>query len=106
MFKRLDIYLKEMYPVIPRLVLGFIVFFEIYFLVILTARVDSISIGYQEMIGAITIFTFLMALRIADEFKDRETDLKLFPDRPYPSGRVKTKDLVIPCPLSPSLPSY
>ncbi len=95
MLKRLNIYLKEMYPVIPRLALGFIVFFEIYFLVILTARVDSIAIGYQEVIGSITIFTFLMALRIADEFKDRETDLKLFPNRPYPSGRVKTKDLVI-----------
>jgi 4-hydroxybenzoate polyprenyltransferase len=95
MLKRLNVYLKEMYPVIPRLILGFIVFFEVYFLVILTAGVEAVSIGYQEVIGSVTIFTFLMALRIADEFKDREVDLKLFPSRPYPSGRVKTKDLVV-----------
>ena len=34
MIKRINIYLKEMYPVLPRLLLGFILFFEIYFLVI------------------------------------------------------------------------
>lgn len=93
MIKRLNIYLKEMYPVIPRLLLGFILFFEIYFLCILTAHVDALKIGLQEIIGAITLFNFLMALRIADEFKDKEVDLRLFPERPYPSGRVKTKDL-------------
>ena len=93
MIKRLNIYLKEMYPVIPRLLLGFILFFEIYFLCILTAHVDALQIGLEEIIGAITLFNFLMALRIADEFKDKEVDLRLFPDRPYPSGRVKTKDL-------------
>lgn len=70
-------------------------FFELYFLVILTNDVKSIHINYQEIIGAVTIFTFLMALRIADEFKDREVDLRLFPERPYPSGKVKTKDLAV-----------
>ncbi|MCX7922063.1 MAG: UbiA family prenyltransferase [Clostridia bacterium] len=95
MIKRLNIYLKEMYPVIPRLVLGFILFFEIYFLVILTSNVRDISIGVQEIVGAVTIFTFLLSLRIADEFKDYEVDLKLFPERPYPSGRVKRNDLIV-----------
>lgn len=95
MIKRINIYLKEMYPVLPRLLLGFILFFEIYFLVILTANVKGINIGLQEVVGAITVFTFLMSLRIADEFKDYESDLKLFPERPYPSGRVKKNDLVV-----------
>jgi 4-hydroxybenzoate polyprenyltransferase len=36
-----------------------------------------------------------MSLRIADEFKDYETDLKLFPERPYPSGRVRKTDLIV-----------
>ena len=94
MLKRLNIYLKEMYPVIPRLILGFIMFFEIYFLVIITNGARDIQIGYQEIIGAFTVFSFLLCLRIADEFKDYEVDKRLFPERAYPSGRVKTKDLV------------
>lgn len=94
MLRRLNIYLNEMYPVIPRLILGFVMFFEIYLLVILTNGTKGIYIGFQEIIGAVTVFGFLLSLRIADEFKDYETDLKLFPERPYPSGRVKTKDLV------------
>jgi 4-hydroxybenzoate polyprenyltransferase len=94
MIKRLNIYLSEMYPVIPRLVLGFIMFFEIYFLVFLTNGADRLNIGYQEVIGAVTVFSFLLCLRIADEFKDYEVDKRLFPERAYPSGRVKTKDLV------------
>ena len=93
MIKRLSIYLDEMYPVIPRLGLGFIMFFEIYFLVIITNGVDVINIGFQEVIGALTLFGFLLCLRIADEFKDYEVDSRLFPERAYPSGRVKTKDL-------------
>lgn len=93
MFKRLDIYLKEMFPLVPRLLLGFVLFFEIYFLVILTNDVPKINVSYEEFIGGYTIFVFLLNLRIADEFKDREVDLKLFSHRPYPSGRVYTKDL-------------
>ena len=34
-----------------------------------------------------------MFLRIADDFKDYETDKKLFPDRAFPSGKVLKSDL-------------
>ena len=95
MIKRNNNYLKEMYPIVPRLFLGFLLFFEVYFLVILISNVAQIKVGIEEIVGAVTIFTFLMSLRIADEFKDCETDLKFFPDRPYPSGRVLKKDLVV-----------
>jgi 4-hydroxybenzoate polyprenyltransferase len=95
MLKRIHIYLKEMYPVIPRLFLGFLLLFEVYFLVVLIADVKDIRVGIQEIVGAFTIFAFLMSLRIADEFKDYETDLKLFPERPYPSGRVRKTDLIV-----------
>jgi len=96
MIKRLNIYLNEMYPVIPRLILGFTMFFEIYFLVILTnGTFKGLHINLQEIIGAVTVFGFLLSLRIADEFKDYETDLIMFPQRSYPSGKVKKKDLII-----------
>jgi 4-hydroxybenzoate polyprenyltransferase len=52
-------------------------------------------IGIQEIVGCLTVFTFLISLRIADDFKDYKTDLILFPHRPLPSGRVKKSDLII-----------
>ncbi|MCM1101137.1 MAG: UbiA family prenyltransferase [Acetatifactor muris] len=95
MFKRLRIYFKEMYPIIPRLALGFIVFLEIHFIVLLNHGVTDFQVGIQELIGGFTVFSFLLWLRIADDFKDYELDCRLFAHRPLPSGRVKKKDLAI-----------
>lgn len=99
MLKRLHIYFKEMYPIIPRLILGIIVFCEIYFIILLNNGVTKFDLGIQEVIGGYTIFAFLMWLRIADDFKDYETDKKLFKARPLPSGKVYKKDLAIICVL-------
>ncbi len=95
MLKRLHIYFKEMYPIIPRFLLGLIVFGEIYFIVLLNYGVMEFQLGVQEIIGGFTIFAFLCWLRIADDFKDYELDCRLFPHRPLPSGRVTKKDLMI-----------
>ena len=97
MLKRLNCYFKEMYPIIPRLILGAIVFAEVYFLLLLNYGVDTstITIGIPEAVGAFTIFSFLLMLRIADDFKDYELDCRLFSHRPLPSGRVTKKDLNI-----------
>ena len=76
MLKRLNCYFKEMYPIIPRLILGAIVFAEVYFLLLLNYGVDTstITIGIPEAVGAFTIFSFLLMLRIADDFKDYECE--------------------------------
>lgn len=95
MLKRLNIYFKEMYPIIPRLFLGFIIFMEIYFIILLNYGVTSFNITVQEFIGGFTVFSFLLMLRIADDFKDYELDCRLFSHRPLPSGKVKKKDLAI-----------
>ena len=79
MLKRLHIYFKEMYPIIPRLLLGLIIFGEIYFIVLLNNGVTQFQIGGQEIIGGFTVFSFLLWLRIADDFKDYELDCRLFP---------------------------
>lgn len=97
MIKRLHIYLKEMYPIIPRLLLGLIVFLEIYFIVLLNNGITKFNIGIQEIVGSITVFSFLLWLRVADDLKDYETDKKLFKNRPLPSGRVTKKDIIIMC---------
>lgn len=95
MIKRLNIYLKEMYPVIPRLLLGLIVFCEIYFIILLNNGITKFDLGIQEIIGGYTIFAFALWLRVADDFKDYDSDKKLFKDRPLPRGAVTKKDLVI-----------
>ena len=99
MLKRLHIYYKERYPIIPRLILGLIVFLEIHFIILLNQGVTwgQFHIGMAELTGAFTVFAFLLWLRVADDLKDFETDKKLFPDRPLPSGRVYKKDIVISC---------
>ena len=91
--KRLNVYFKEMYPIIPRLVLGFIVAMEIYFIVLLNQGIVDFTFGIQEIICGFTVFSFLCWLRIADDFKDYELDCRLFAHRPLPSGRVTKKDL-------------
>ena len=95
MFKRIFIYLNEMFPIISRLFVSIGLFYIVYFLVIITSDISSINIGVQEVVGSLTVFGFLLVLRIADEFKDYETDKINFPKRPLPSGRVKKKDLRI-----------
>ncbi|MBP5679215.1 MAG: UbiA family prenyltransferase [Bacilli bacterium] len=97
MIKRLYIYYKERYPFFSRILLGIIVFCEIYFIVLLNQGVTKFQLGFQELIGGYTVFAFLLWLRVADDLKDYETDKKLFPDRPLPSGRVQIKDVVISC---------
>lgn len=97
MLKRLRIYFKERYPLLARFILGCIVFLEIHFIILLNNNIRSFKLGVQEIVGAYTVFAFLMWLRIADDLKDYETDLRLFPDRPLPSGRVTKKDIVVIC---------
>ena len=95
MFKRLNVYLKEMLPPLKCAVASVILFFEIYFFIVLITDVGMFRIGIQETVGCITVFTFLLSLRIADDFKDYKSDLTLFPSRPLPSGRVKKSDLAV-----------
>ena len=97
MLKRLYIYYHERYPIFLRLLLGVIVFCEIYFIVLLNQGVTKFHISIQEFIGGFTIFAFLLWLRVADDLKDYETDLKLFPDRPLQRGVTTKKDIFYSC---------
>lgn len=94
MYKRVSIYLKEMYPPLQRLILVSVLFFAIFFLLLALHHRTDYVIGLREAIAIATIFVFFLSLRIADEFKDFDTDKKNFPERPLPSGRVTKRDLV------------
>lgn len=92
-YKRIVAYLNERFPVIPRLILGYIFFLEITYIIILNYNVKNVSIGVQELVGGFTVFGFLLWLRIADDIKDYEIDKVLFPDRPLPRGSITIKEL-------------
>ena len=62
--KRLHIYFREMYPIIPRLLLGGIIFFEIYFIILLNNGITKFDLGIQEFVGMYTIFAFLLWLSL------------------------------------------
>ena len=51
MFRRLSIYFKEMYPILPRFLLGLIIFGEIHFIILLNAGIHAFQLGIQELIG-------------------------------------------------------
>lgn len=87
------LYLRERYPPAQQLFVAALVFFEIYFVLLLNEGVRLFRLGAGEAVGAWTVFAFLLLLRIADDFKDHETDKQLFPERPLASGRVDQRDV-------------
>ena len=74
--KRLHEYNKDRYPYLSRMLVGAIMWFELYFIVILNQGVTWETIrpvlGWREAIGAFTLFCFLWWLRIADDLKTSE----------------------------------
>lgn len=90
---RMRRYLAEMYPLHLRLpaaallVLGFDAMLR---------RIHAVAGGWltpHVLLGIWTIFMMYLVLRLMDELKDREVDLRLFRDRPLPSGRVLEADI-------------
>lgn len=94
MVQRWNIYCREMYPLGQGLVVAFILEGALYLLTALRYGI-ALAPSMQEVAGFITVFCFLLFLRIADDFKDEELDRRLFASRPYPSGRVTKRDLQV-----------
>ena len=92
-FGRIRVYLREMFPPASRLLVAAILFFEIYFILLLNEGVTDFRLGAGELVGAWSVFAFLLVLRLADDLKDVEVDTRLFSHRPLPSGRVRRADL-------------
>ncbi len=98
MLTRVWLYFKEMYPPIPSLTIAVVSFFNLYFMLQILQRALPLSpaalqVSWPSVAGALTLFFFLLFLRISDEFKDYEADKILFPERLVPSGRVFLSDL-------------
>lgn len=91
MFSRLFIYLREMFP-ISNFAGTLLTAVTIQ---LLALRLSGLSANFSVMIllPAVALTCFSLLIRVMDEFKDYEDDLKNFPERPLPSGRVYKSDL-------------
>ena len=85
-FGRMRIYLKEMHPLANRFV--YVLFLFISLLTLLsTIHGEKIQILFWHWLcGILSVFIFLLILRLMDELKDIKIDVELFPTRPLPSG--------------------
>jgi len=91
--KRMRVYLREMYPPVPRLASAALVTAGF---TILMARIHGLRpalLSPWALLGVWDVFALLLILRLMDELKDREVDGALFRDRPLPSGRVRESDI-------------
>lgn len=91
MLKRLAIYLNEMFP-LPTIIGSVLtaVAVELVYLRLFDLRPASY---FPVVVPGIVLTCVSLLIRVMDEFKDYEDDLKNFPGRPLPSGRVQKKDL-------------
>lgn len=93
MLKRWMIYFKEMYPLsswVGTFLCGFMVLTVAWRL----GRIDQ-PFEWHTLLACVGLCFFSLLLRVMDEFKDYELDVRLFPDRPLPSGRVLKSDLKV-----------
>jgi 4-hydroxybenzoate polyprenyltransferase len=91
MLKRLAIYLNEMFPItsfIGTLLTAFA--FQLSYLRLFS---NPTRFHYQMLLSGIVITAVTLLIRVMDEFKDFEDDKRNFPNRPLPSGKVRSSDL-------------
>ncbi|MCP4706859.1 MAG: hypothetical protein GY865_19850 [candidate division Zixibacteria bacterium] len=90
---RLWVYLKEMFPIVPRFAISVFLFLGFTLYLSKITQVSFTIFTVSSLIGIGFLFTVALILRLMDELKDRQTDMILFKDRPLPSGRVKEADI-------------
>lgn len=94
MFQRLQIYIREMFPLQTYIPFAFFNHYVLFFSVQLLLGADKPVMSLYSLIGVATILGFMLIMRIFDELKDEAVDQELFSDRPYPRGAVTKKDLL------------
>lgn len=94
-FCRMNLYLKEMYPVHSRLAIATVYVLSFYYLLQRIYDVKSAWLTAFSFSAILSIFLLLLILRLMDELKDKAIDRELFSERPLPSGRVEETDIVL-----------
>jgi 4-hydroxybenzoate polyprenyltransferase len=98
---RLADFLNVMFPPLVYIPYGAATFFSIYLSTQAAVAPAALRVTWRAAAGAATYVLLLLLLRVYDELKDVETDLRLgkagdprYKDRPIVTGRVEVGDLV------------
>jgi 4-hydroxybenzoate polyprenyltransferase len=95
MMNRWWTYQQERFPLFQHgMPIAVFSFSAVGYSLLLRGRLPLQAIG-SALIAFIVVLLFFLQLRIADEFKDFETDLRHHPDRPVPRGLVSLRELGI-----------
>jgi len=92
-FRRMHIYLAEMYPVPVRVLSSVLLYISFTAFLGSVHGVEVAVISPFTFVGSWSLFALMLILRLMDELKDKEIDRELFSDRPVPSGRVLESDI-------------
>ncbi len=94
-------YLSEMFPPAVVIPSGVASFAAMYFALQILGGADALSIPWRAWFGAATVVLVMLLLRVYDELKDVETDLRLgragdprYKHRAIVTGRIREDDLV------------
>jgi len=93
MIGRLFIYFKEMFPLQIHLPFAGMIYFSLFFLTQVISGKEELQVNRVAIVGCFTLFGIMLLMRILDEFKDVETDRRLFPNRSLIRGTVKYGDI-------------
>jgi 4-hydroxybenzoate polyprenyltransferase len=100
--RRIWRYLLVMFPPHFMVLSGVAKFYAVYFSLQALASGESVHITLPSMAGAASIVLFSLLMRIYDEIKDSEADIRLgragdprYKDRPIVTGAVTMEDLVV-----------
>lgn len=92
-FIRLFQYFKERFPILKHgVIIAIFTFSAIGYSCLLSENLDFIPM-FQYILGVYIVFTTFLLLRISDEFKDIEEDVKYRPYLPVPRGLVSLREL-------------
>ncbi|MBI4576965.1 MAG: hypothetical protein HY722_11950 [Planctomycetes bacterium] len=98
--RRLAVYLDETFPLRLTVPMGVVHFLAVYLAVQALAWEGPVLLGWRSLPGSATVILLALLLRVQDELKDLETDLRLatagdpaFRGRPLVEGRVTPLDL-------------
>lgn len=92
-FSRMRGYLREMFPVPGHLAVALLAALGIAGFTRAVQDAPAALATTPIVCATWNIFAILLTLRLMDELKDKDIDLRLFPSRPLPSGRVLESDI-------------
>lgn len=93
MIGRLGIFFAERFPLRQQGANALLPYVGLYFITQALFGPGRLQLTATSAIGLFTVFGLMLLLRIFDEFKDVETDRRLFPERPLARGAVKYHDI-------------